>query len=423
MPRRTLAGAAVVRGVGLHSGAQVTARCIGAPSGQGIVFRRVDLPGAPPVPARISEVQSTDRRTALGSGSGTVQTVEHLLAAAAALELDDLTVELDGPEPPIGDGSFEPYVTALRDAGFCDQAGEPLIYRVGAPFELAEGDSSYVVAPSRSLRLTTTIEWAHPLIGRQSGSYEITPQEFTRELASARTFGFLREADALHARGLALGAALDSTLVLSDDGLVGGALRWPDEFVRHKAADILGDLALVGGRVQAHVIATRPSHQGNIALARWLTRTALRDGGVAMDIGRILDVIPHRYPFLLVDRILEVEGTKRIVGIKNVTINEPFFQGHFPGHPIMPGVLIIEAMAQVGGMLLLGTIEDPDQKVVYFMSLDNVKFRRPVLPGDQLRCELEMLQNRGRTCRMKGVAYVDGNVVAEAEMMARVVDR
>ncbi|MFL5493982.1 MAG: UDP-3-O-acyl-N-acetylglucosamine deacetylase [Gemmatimonadales bacterium] len=423
MPRRTLAGAATVQGVGLHSGARVTARCIGAASGQGIVFRRVDLPDAPPVPARISEVQSTDRRTALGNGAGTVQTVEHLLAAAAALEIDDLTVELDGPEPPIGDGSFEPYVTAFQGAGLAEQPGEPLIYRVGAPFELTEADSSYVVAPSRSLRLTTTIEWPHPLIGRQSGSYEITPQEFTRELASARTFGFLREADALHARGLALGAALDSTLVLSDDGLVGGALRWPDEFVRHKAADILGDLALVGGRVQAHVIATRPSHQGNIALARWLTRTAVREGGVAMDIGRILDVIPHRYPFLLVDRILEVEGTKRIVGIKNVTINEPFFQGHFPGHPIMPGVLIIEAMAQVGGMLLLGTIEDPDQKVVYFMSLDNVKFRRPVLPGDQLRCELEMLQNRGRTCRMKGVAYVDGNIVAEAEMMARVVDR
>jgi UDP-3-O-[3-hydroxymyristoyl] N-acetylglucosamine deacetylase/3-hydroxyacyl-[acyl-carrier-protein] dehydratase len=280
------------------------------------------------------------------------------------------------------------------------------------------------VAPAQSLRLTTTIEWPHPLIGRQSGAYDITPDEFARELAGARTFGFLREAEGLRARGLALGAGLESTLVLSEDGLVGGAtLRWPDEFVRHKAADLLGDLALVGGRIQAHVIAIKPSHQGNIALARWLTRTAQRTGGVAMDIGRILDVIPHRYPFLLVDRILEVEGTKRIVGIKNVTINEPFFQGHFPGHPIMPGVLIIEAMAQVGGMLLLGTIEDPDQKVVYFMSLDNVKFRRPVLPGDQLRCELEMLQNRGRTCRMKGIAYVDGNVVCEAEMMARVVDR
>jgi UDP-3-O-[3-hydroxymyristoyl] N-acetylglucosamine deacetylase/3-hydroxyacyl-[acyl-carrier-protein] dehydratase len=424
MARRTLAGVAVVRGVGLHTGREATARCLAAPSGQGIVFRRVDLAGAPLIPARVSGVQSTERRTAIGEGDASVQTVEHLLAAAAALELDDLTVDLDGPEPPIGDGSFAPFLTAFTAAGIAETPGEPVVYRVTTPFTLAEGDSSYVVAPARSLRLTTTIEWPHPLIGRQSGAYDITPDEFARELAGARTFGFLREAEGLRARGLALGAGLESTLVLSEDGLVGGAtLRWPDEFVRHKAADLLGDLALVGGRIQAHVIATKPSHQGNIALARWLTRTAQRNGGVAMDIGRILDVIPHRYPFLLVDRIIEVEGTKRIVGIKNVTINEPFFQGHFPGHPIMPGVLIIEAMAQVGGMLLLGTIEDPDQKVVYFMSLDNVKFRRPVLPGDQLRCELEMLQNRGRTCRMKGIAYVDGNVVCEAEMMARVVDR
>jgi UDP-3-O-[3-hydroxymyristoyl] N-acetylglucosamine deacetylase/3-hydroxyacyl-[acyl-carrier-protein] dehydratase len=423
MSRRTLAGCAEVRGTGLHTGRAVTARCLPAAPGTGIVFHRVDLPGVPTIPARLSEVQSTERRTVIGSGEAAVQTVEHLLAAAEALELDDLMIELDGPEPPIGDGSFLPYLEALESAGVVEQSGDPVVYRVLAPFQLAEADSSYVVAPAKSLRLTTTIEWRHPLIGRQSGSYDITPEVFGRELAGARTFGFLHEADALRARGLALGAALESTLVLSDDGLVGGELRWADEFVRHKAADILGDLALVGGRVQAHVIATKPSHQGNIALARWLSRTGQRDGGVAMDIGRILDVIPHRYPFLLVDRILEVEGTKRIVGIKNVTINEPFFQGHFPGHPIMPGVLIIEAMAQVGGMLLLGTIEDPDQKVVYFMSLDNVKFRRPVLPGDQLRCELEMVQNRGRTCRMKGIAYVDGNVVAEAEMMARVVDR
>ena len=423
MARRTLARAAVVEGIGLHSGLRSTARCVPGAPGGGIEFRRTDRPGAPTIPARLSEVRSTERRTALGEGEATVQTVEHLLAAAAALNLDDLSVELDGPEPPIGDGSFEPYLAAMRGAGVVEQAGEPVVYRVTAPFHLTEGDSAYVVAPAPALRLTTTIEWPHPLIGRQSGSYDITPEGFARELAGARTFGFLREAEALRARGLALGAAVESTLILSEDGLVGGTLRWPDEFVRHKAGDILGDLALVGGRVQAHVVATRPSHQGNIALARWLQRTGQRDGGVAMDIGRILDVIPHRYPFLLVDRIIEVEGTHRIVGIKNVTINEPFFQGHFPGHPIMPGVLIIEAMAQVGGMLLLSTIEDPDQKVVYFMSLDNVKFRRPVLPGDQLRCELEMLQNRGRTCRMKGVAYVDGNVVAEAEMMARVVDR
>jgi UDP-3-O-[3-hydroxymyristoyl] N-acetylglucosamine deacetylase/3-hydroxyacyl-[acyl-carrier-protein] dehydratase len=423
MPRRTIAREAAIRGTGLHSGRDASARCLAGEAGQGIVFRRVDLPGSSPIPARLSQVRSTERRTALGQGQDTVETVEHLLAAAAALQIDDLTVELDGPEPPIGDGSFAPYLDALKAAGTLEQPGHPVVYRVTVPFHLTEGESSYVVAPAAALRLTTTIEWAHPLIGRQAGSFDITPDGFARELAPARTFGFLREAEALRARGLALGADLDSTLVLSEDGLVGGELRWPDEFVRHKAGDIVGDLALVGGRVQAHIVATRPSHQGNIALARWLQRTGQRDGGTVMDIGRILDVIPHRYPMLLVDRIIEVEGTRRIVGIKNVTINEPFFQGHFPGHPIMPGVLIIEAMAQVGGMLLLGTIEDPDQKVVYFMSLDNVKFRRPVLPGDQLRCELEMLQNRGRTCRMKGVAYVDGNVVAEAEMMARVVDR
>jgi UDP-3-O-[3-hydroxymyristoyl] N-acetylglucosamine deacetylase/3-hydroxyacyl-[acyl-carrier-protein] dehydratase len=321
-------------------------------------------------------VQSTERRTALGQGETIVQTVEHLLAAAAALQVDDLTIDLDGPEPPIGDGSFSLYLRALEDAGIAEQPGDPVVYRVPTAFDLTEGDSSYVVAPAKSLRITTTIEWNHPLIGRQTGSYDMTPRAFAEEISEARTFGFLREAEALRARGLALGAALESTLVLSEEGLVGGALRWPDEFVRHKAGDILGDLALIGGRIQGHIVATKPSHQGNIALARWL-----------------------------------------------VTINEPFFQGHFPGHPIMPGVLIIEAMAQVGGMLLLGTIEDPDQKVVYFMSLDNVKFRRPVLPGDQLRCELEMLQNRGRTCRMKGIAYVEGQVVAEAEMMARVVDR
>ena len=423
MPRRTLAKSARVSGIGLHTGSSVSVVCQRAPSGQGIVFRRTDLPGAPVIPARLSEVQSTERRTVLGQGETVVQTVEHLLAATAALQIDDLTIDLDGPEPPIGDGSFSPYLTAFEQAGVTEQPGDPVVYRVTAPSEVSEAGSSYLVAPAKSLRLTTTIEWSHPLIGRQTGSYDINPAMFASELAQARTFGFLKEAEALRARGLALGAALESTLVLSEDGLVGGTLRWPDEFVRHKAGDILGDLALSGGRIQAHIVATRPSHQGNIALARWLTRTGQREGGIVMDIGRILDVIPHRYPFLLVDRIIEVEGTRRIVGIKNVTINEPFFQGHFPGHPIMPGVLIIEAMAQVGGMLLLGTIEDPDQKVVYFMSLDNVKFRRPVLPGDQLRCELEMLQNRGRTCRMKGVAYVDGQVVAEAEMMARVVDR
>jgi UDP-3-O-[3-hydroxymyristoyl] N-acetylglucosamine deacetylase/3-hydroxyacyl-[acyl-carrier-protein] dehydratase len=395
-------------------------------AGQGVVFRRTDLPGRPEVPARLTEVQTVERRTAIGRGERTIHTIEHLLAAVAAHEIDDLTVELTGPELPILDGSVQPYYEALARAEPAEVGGEPVVLTVQAPFAVTEGDASYVVAPAKAFRLTVTIEWPHPLIGRQAGSYEVTPETFARELAPARTFGFTSEAEALQAKGLIKGASGANAIVLDEHGLAdGGKLRWPDEFVRHKAADIVGDLALTGARIRAHVIATRPSHGGNVALARALSRAAKRSGAPTMDIGRIMGMLPHRYPFLLVDRIVEVEGTKRIVGIKNVTINEPFFQGHFPGHPIMPGVLIIEAMAQVGGMLLMSHFEGQniEDKVVYFMSLDNVKFRRPVVPGDQIRFELEMLSFRGKTCKMKGVGYVDGQVVAEAEMMAMVVDK
>ncbi len=426
--RRSIRHKASVSGTGLHTGAQTEATFLPAPAGQGIVFRRVDLKGKPEVPALLSEVEAIERRTAIGKGDTTIHTVEHLLAAVAAHEIDDLIVELSGPEPPILDGSVQPYFEALEQAGPTETGGEPVILSVQAPFTVTEGDASYIVAPAKELRLTVTIEWPHPLIGRQAGTYTVTPQAFARDLAPARTFGFTSEVAGLQAKGLIKGASSANAIVLDDHGLAdGGQLRWPDEFVRHKAADILGDLALTGGRVRAHIVATRPSHGGNIALAHALARAARRTGGGApkMDIGRIMDVLPHRYPFLLVDRIIEVEGRQRIVGIKNVTINEPFFQGHFPGHPVMPGVLIIEAMAQVGGMLLLSYFEGQniDDKVVYFMSLDKVKFRRPVIPGDQIRFELEMLSFRGKTCKMKGEGYVDGQLVVEAEMMASVVDK
>jgi UDP-3-O-[3-hydroxymyristoyl] N-acetylglucosamine deacetylase / 3-hydroxyacyl-[acyl-carrier-protein] dehydratase len=424
--RRSISREAVVTGSGLHTGAST--RVVFRPSsdGRGVVFRRTDLPDTPEVPARLSEVEALERRTAIGHGAVTIHTVEHLLAAVAAHEIDDLVVDLSGPEPPIFDGSVAPYFAALAEAGPVATSGEPTVLTVQAPFTVTEGDSTYVVAPSKRYQLTVTIEFPHPLIGRQAGSYDVSADSFATELAPARTFGFTSEVAALQEKGLIKGASTASAIVLDERGVVnGGQLRWPDEFVRHKAADIVGDLALAGGRVRAHVVATRPSHRGNVALARALARAAKRSGVPAMDIGRIMDLLPHRYPFLLVDRILEVEGEKRIVGIKNVTINEPFFQGHFPGHPIMPGVLIIEAMAQVGGMLLLSHFEgqNVEDKVVYFMSLDNVKFRRPVLPGDQIRFELEMIAFRGKTCRMKGQGFVDGQVVAEAEMMAVVVDK
>ena len=424
--RRSIERKASLRGTGLHTGVAAEATFLPAAAGQGIVFRRVDLKGKPEIPARLTEVAAVERCTAIGHGESTIHTVEHLLAGVAAHEIDDVTVELSGPEPPILDGSVQPYFQALAEAGPVEVGGEPVVLTVQAPFTMTEEDCSYVVAPAREFRLTVTIEWPHPLIGRQAGSYEVTPEAFGRELASARTFGFTSEIAALRAKGLIKGASQASAIVLDERAIVnGGKLRWPDEFVRHKAADVIGDLALTGARIRAHVIAMRPSHKGNVALARALSRAAKRAGAPKMDIGRIMDVLPHRYPFLLVDRIIEIEGQQRIVGIKNVTINEQFFHGHFPGHPIMPGVLIIEAMAQVGGMLLMNHFEgqNVEDKVVYFMSLDNVKFRRPVVPGDQIRFELEMLQFRGKTCRMKGVGYVDGQVVAEAEMMAMVTDK
>jgi UDP-3-O-[3-hydroxymyristoyl] N-acetylglucosamine deacetylase/3-hydroxyacyl-[acyl-carrier-protein] dehydratase len=424
--RRSIQRPATLTGRGLHTGVECRVDLLPAAPGQGVVFRRTDLAQRPEIRPRLTEVGAVERRTALGSGEATVDTVEHLLAAVTAHAIDDLTIELSGPEPPIGDGSCAPYFAALAEAGPAETGGEPTILTVQAPFTVTEGDASYIVAPAKGLRLTVTIEWPHPLIGRQAGAWDVSATSFERELAAARTFGFAHEVEALRARGLIKGANANTAIVLDDAGIAAGApLRWPDEFVRHKAADVLGDLALTGARVQAHIVATRPSHAGNVALARALVRTGKRAGSSALDIAKIMSYLPHRYPFLLVDRILEIEGDQRIVGIKNVTINEPFFQGHFPGHPIMPGVLIIEAMAQVGGMLLMSRFEGQsvEDKVVYFMSLDAVKFRRPVVPGDQIRFELQMLAFRGRTCRMKGEGYVDGQMVAEAEMMAMVVDR
>ena len=427
LPRRTLRRAATLEGVGMHTGVPARVTFGGAEPGKGIVFRRADLAGAPTVPARLTSVSGVERRTTLTANGAEVHTVEHVLAALHALGVDDAVVELTGPEPPILDGSFAPFVEAVRRAEPAEHGGEAVQYTVDEPFAVREGDASYLVGPADGLRVSATIEFPHPLIGRQSGCWDITPDAFARELAPARTFGFLKEVEQLRAKGLIAGASTANAVVLDDRGVVDNTLRWPDEFVRHKAADLVGDLALVGGRIHGHVVADKPSHRGNVALGNAIRRrTAVSGGHPPLDIRDILQILPHRYPMLLVDRIIEMEEGKRIVGIKNVTINEPFFQGHFPDHPIMPGVLMIEAMAQVGGVMLMGFIQkagaDHD-KVVYFMSLDNVKFRRPVVPGDQIRFELELIQHKERASRMRGVGYVDGHVVVEAEMMARIVER
>jgi len=371
----------------------------------------------------IDSVVGADRCTTLGDGDAVVQTVEHLLAAVTAHQLDDLRIEVDGPEPPAGDGSPVEFFDALMKAQPTEVDGDAAVLKVETPVTVKDGSATYIVAPADLLRLTVMVEWDHPDIGRQCGCYDVSTDVFATELARSRTFGFADEVAELRQNGLAMGASESNTIVLSESGIVGTELRWPDEFVRHKAVDVLGDLALLGVRLEADIVAFKPSHKGNLTLARVLERTIRSEAPPVMGIQEILGAMPHRYPMLLVDRIIAIEPGKRIVGIKNVTINEPFFQGHFPGHPVMPGVLILEAMGQAGGMMLMGAFEKPEDKVVYFMSIDKVKFRRPVVPGDQIRFELEMLHFRGRNCRMSGIGYVDGKPVAEAEMMARVMDK
>ena len=421
--QRTLAREIALEGVGVHSGRAATVTMQPAEPETGIRFRRVDLAGRPEIPADLDHVVSTELGTRLGTGDVTVMTVEHVLAALAGQAVDNALLELSGPELPIRDGSFRDYVDAVREAGVVEQNEAARVLRLKEPLAVdCDGGASYVAAPAVGLRLSTTIEFSHPVIRRQYGSFEITPDSFARELAPARTFGFRADAESLLERGLALGASLENTVVLDEQSVLNDALRFPDEFVRHKAGDVIGDLALLGARIRGHVVAERPSHRGNVALARALADLQRpSDGLPVLDAGRIMRYLPHRYPMLLVDRIVEFEAGKRIVGIKNVTINEPFFQGHYPLHPVMPGVLQVEAMAQVGGLLLLEGNETPG-KLVYFMTLDGVKWRRPVTPGDQLVFEVEVLQLRRQVCRMRGTGTVDGHLAVEAEMMAKILD-
>jgi|SRR5688572_2719794 len=421
--QQTISSEASLEGVGLHTGETAHLRFLPAEANTGIRFRRTDLSGAE-IPAHLDHVTSTDRGTSLSQGEARVHTVEHLLAAVVAKKIDNLVIEIDGPEIPILDGSFKPFFDTFNSVEVREQTEPVRFVEVTAPVSSkGPAGASYVAVPDEKFRISATIEFPHPLIRRQFASFDT--EHFAEQVAPARTFGFMREAEELYKRGLVKGVTLTNAIVLNDTGLESGELRFDDEFVRHKIGDVIGDFALVGSRVKAHIIADRPSHAGNLELAKAVSNASKKNGSTQpiVDIQRIMQHLPHRYPMLLVDRIIEYEAGKRIVGIKNVTINEPFFQGHYPGHPIMPGVLIVEAMAQVGGLLMMDTVENIEDKVVYFMSLDNVKWRRPVTPGDQLRFELVILQLRKHVCRMKGEGYVDGQLVAEAEMMARIVDR
>jgi UDP-3-O-[3-hydroxymyristoyl] N-acetylglucosamine deacetylase/3-hydroxyacyl-[acyl-carrier-protein] dehydratase len=432
--QRTLAQAASFQGIGLHTGEQGCVKFRPAPVHHGITFVRMDLPNHPEVRVRPENAvfdPQAGRRTILEQDGVQVHTMEHLLAAIAGLGIDNLVIEtstMEIAEP--ADGSAAPIAKILMDAGFVEQDRPKRHIKVTKPVRFQHDGVEISAVPYNGFKITFTIEYDHPLIGRQTLSLDIDDKTFLEQIAPARTFVLERDLQKLRDAGWIKGGRMESAVVVGADRILNeGALRYPDEFVRHKILDLLGDLFLLGGPLLGHVTAQRSGHEGHVAFVHQLKQTLPLPGrrpGASpeeWDTTAIMDIMPHRYPFLLVDRITRIEEGSSIEGIKNVTINEPFFQGHFPGHPIMPAVLIIEAMAQVGGLLLLNSVDDPNDKLMYFMGIDGARFRRPVTPGDQLRFKLTLLKLKGATSKMRGEAYVDDQLVAEAELLATVVDK
>jgi len=443
--QRTIAKPTSFEGVGLHTGVPCRVEFRPAPPDSGIRFVRLDLPGAPEIPVspRYARADTAEmRRTILKSGEAEVHTVEHILAAAAGLEIDNLVIALTAKEPAEPrDGSAAPYVRMFQDAGIVDQHVPRRYFRVSEPVRYEENGVVLVALPHDGLRIDFTIEYDDAYLGTQHATYDIDRDVFVKEIAPARTFVLQRDVDALRAQGMILGGTLQNAVVVQPKGILNQEpLRFKDEFVRHKILDFLGDLYLLGRPALGHFVSIKSGHATNVRFVQRLAATERSEsavgsgmgngkpggkpGPIQLDIAAIMKILPHRYPFLLIDRILSLEEN-RVVGIKNVTINEPFFVGHFPGHPIMPAVLIIEAMAQCGGVLLMNSnaLDNPKEKLVYFMGIDRAKFRKPVRPGDQLRFELTLLRLKSRICKMEGKAYVDGDLVAEAELLSSIVDR
>ena len=425
--QRTLRTAVEFSGVGLHSGELVQVRLLPAAPGSGIEFVRADLQDAPAVPAHITYHAPKDRRTRLARGGTEVETVEHFLAVCAGMSIQNLRVELSGAEFPGLDGSARPFIDLIKQGGIVEQRDPVKVFQLDRAIYVRDGGATLVALPNEAPELVLQYVASFDEPGVESGSFQIsvTPEVFEREIAPARTFCLASEVEALQAAGLGKGATRENTLVLGDPSTV---QRMANEPVRHKILDLLGDLQLLGAELHAHVIATRSGHKTNAELVRRLLdlMQAQETGGLiqresGMDIREILRQLPHRYPFLLIDRVIEVDGYRRAVAIKNVSINEPYFQGHFPQRPLMPGVLQLEAMAQLAGMLLLRKLEYSG-KLAVLWSMDKVKLRGGVTPGDQLRLEVETMRVKGETVQVRGTGSVAGRAVCEAVLMFTMIE-
>ena len=425
----TLRESVSFQGVGLHTGKAVEVVVRPAEPGTGIVFVRSDLDPELRVPAHPDHVQFNEaRQTALVVGKGILRTIEHLMAVFHGLGIDNAIVEVDGEEMPGLDGSSKEYAEVISRIGLDEQERERKFIEIREPIYVDHGDQSLIVLPSPHFTISYTLSYRHPDLSDQFLSLRILPEIFEREIAPARTFCLKEEAQLLLASGFGKGANTANTLVFERNLPIENTLRFENEACRHKIMDLLGDLFLLGGFLKGHVIGTRSGHTLNLELVRKIIMSQSKKDSHSgshvpstLDVEGIQKIIPHRYPFLFVDRIENLEPGKRAVGYKQVSVNDYYFQGHFPGHPVMPGVLIMEALAQVGGVIML-SMPEMRGKIAYFMSVDFCKFRQTVVPGDELRMEVEILRCRAKTGQCAGRAFVKDKLVCEAEVKFAIVD-
>lgn len=461
--QHTLKSSSSFEGVGLHTGNRSKITFHPAPVDYGLKFVRTDVDKELEIPAIVDHVVDISRGTTLGIDGIEVHTVEHVLAALSGLKIDNCKIELSANEPPIGDGSSKPYVEAILEAGIKEQDAPRRIFNLKKMirYNNDEKQVEIVALPNKDYRLTVMVDYMNPALGSQHTGLFDFEGEFVEDFAPARTFCFLTEVEMLHEAGLIKGGSLDSALVIKDKDIADDELnklqnifkldnppkkgesgilndtelRFKNEPARHKLLDVIGDLTLIGVPINAQILAARPGHASNIELAKLIRKQYLKhkddldqkpkEDDFHYDIQDILKILPHRYPFLMIDKVLSFDEEKnRLVGLKNVSMNEQFFQGHFPGKPIMPGVLILEAMAQAGGILIFASQpkEVTDGKYAFFMTIDKVKFRKPVTPSDQLITDIVLISKRFSTFKFKAVSTVNGKVVAEAELQAALVE-